>query len=446
MCHKRTSCKHKQLSCQILNPHDCHTIHLFFVAALALTMLARLWLARRHLRHIAAHRAEVPAAFREKIPLKDHQKAADYTMAKTRLGMLSVLFEAALLLAFTVAGGIQLIADISDAWFSAPIAQGMAIIVAVLLISALLEAPFGLYQTFVIEARFGFNKMTFALYLMDALKGLLIGAMLGLPLLFGVLWLMERMGTFWWLYVWLAWVVFSLLILFIYPAFIAPLFNKFTPMQNEAMKARIEALLDRCGFKAQGLFVMDGSKRSAHGNAYFTGFGKTKRIVFFDTLLENLNINEVEAILAHELGHFKRRHVMKRIAVTFAMSLGFLWLLGLLMQTTWFYQGLGVNTPHSTGSGQASTAIALLLFFMTLPIFTFIFGPLMSAYSRKHEFEADAYAAGQTAASDLINALVKLYQDNASTLTPDPLYSTFYDTHPPAMVRIAHLQAPHLVT
>ena len=403
-----------------------------FLAMLAFTLLGRLWLARRHLAHIAAHRAEVPAAFREKIALADHQKAADYTTAKTRFAMLGALFEAALLLAFTLGGGIQFIADLSNIWFSAPLAQGMAVIVAVLLISTLLEAPFGWYQTFVIEARFGFNKTSVALYLTDALKGLLIGAALGLPLLFSVLWLMERMGGYWWLYVWLVWVSLSLLILFIYPSFIAPLFNKFTPLDNGAIKARIEALLARCGFTARGLFVMDGSKRSAHGNAYFTGFGKTKRIVFFDTLLEHLSINEVEAILAHELGHFKRRHVLKRIAVTFAMSLGFLWLLGLLMQTAWFYQGLGVNTP--------STALALLLFFLILPIFTFIFGPVMSAYSRKHEFEADAYAAKQTAAGDLVNALVKLYQDNAATLTPDPLYSAFYDTHPPAMVRIARLQ------
>ena len=243
---------------------------------------------------------------------------------------------------------------------------------------------------------------------------------------------MERMGEYWWLYVWLVWVVFNLLILFIYPSFIAPLFNKFSPMQDEAMKTRIESLLNRCGFTAQGLFVMDGSKRSAHGNAYFTGFGKTKRIVFFDTLLERLSINEVEAVLAHELGHFKRRHVVKRIVATFALSLGFLWLLGLLMQTTWFYQGLGVSTP--------STALALLLFFMMLPVFSFLLAPIMSAYSRKHEFEADAYAAKQTDAADLVNALVKLYQDNAATLTPDPLYSKFYDSHPPAMVRIAHLQ------
>ncbi|HEU0189525.1 MAG TPA: M48 family metallopeptidase [Gallionella sp.] len=413
-----------------------------FLAALSLTTAAKLWLARRHLAHIAAHRAAVPEAFSKKIALSDHQKAADYTSAKTRFGMIGILFDAALLLLFTLAGGIQFIANICNAalnntGFSSPLIQGMATIVAVLLLSSLLEAPFSIYRTFVIEARFGFNKMTFALYLLDTLKGLLLGAILGLPLLFGVLWLMERMGGYWWLYVWLVWVVFNLLILFIYPSFIAPLFNKFTPMQDEAMKARIEALLGKCGFTAQGLFVMDGSKRSSHGNAYFTGFGKTKRIVFFDTLLERLSGNEIEAVLAHELGHFKRRHVMKRIVATFIISLGFLWVLGQLMQTTWFYQGLGVSAPISSGSG---TALALLLFFMILPIFSFLLHPLSSAYSRKHEFEADAYAAKQTDAADMVNALVKLYQDNASTLTPDPLYSAFYDSHPPAMVRIARLQ------
>ena len=413
---------------------------LFFVAALGLTTLAKLWLARRHLVHIAAHRAAVPDAFRERIPLAAHQKAADYTSAKTRFDMASTLFDAAVLLGFTVLGGIQFIADICNGWFSMPLTQGVATIVSVLLLSSLLEVPFGLYRTFVIEERFGFNKMTFALYFKDALKGLLLGATLGLPLLFGVLWLMERMGAYWWLYVWLVWMAFNLLVLFIYPSFIAPLFNKFTPMQDEALKARIEALLAKCGFTASGLFVMDGSKRSAHGNAYFTGFGKTKRIVFFDTLLERLSGSEVEAVLAHELGHFKRRHVMKRIAATFAISLGFLWLLGQLMQTGWFYEGLGV-TP-STGSGQAqSTALALLLFFMILPVFSFLLHPLFASLSRKHEFEADAYAAQQTDKTDLVNALVKLYQDNAATLTPDPLYSTFYDSHPPAMARIAHLQA-----
>ena len=409
---------------------------LFFIAALALTTLARLWLARRHLAHVGAHRGAVPEAFHEKISLADHQKAADYTSAKTRFAMLGILFDAALLLVFTVAGGIQFIADLCNGWFDTPLTQGMATIVAVLLLSSLLEVPFSLYRTFIIEAHFGFNKMTLRLYLTDAAKSLLLGAAIGLPLLFGVLWLMERMGEYWWLYVWLAWMAFNLLILFIYPTFIAPLFNKFTPLQDEAMKARIAALLGKCGFTAKGLFVMDGSKRSAHGNAYFTGFGKTKRIVFFDTLLERLSGNEIEAVLAHELGHFKRHHVLKRIAATFAMSLGFLWLLGQLMQTAWFYQGLGVNTP--------STALALLLFFMILPVFSFLLHPLLSAYSRKHEFEADEYAAGQTAAQDMVSALVKLYQDNAATLTPDPLYSKFYDSHPPAALRIAHLQSPRL--
>ena len=411
-----------------------------FASTLLLTTLAKLWLARRHLAHIAAHRTEVPQAFHEKIDLAAHQKAADYTSAKTRFAMLATLFDAALLLAFTLGGGIQWIADFWLHTFASPIAQGMSIIVSVLILSSLLETPFDLYRTFVIEARFGFNKTTLTLYLVDALKSMLLGAVIGLPLLFGVLWLMERMGVNWWLYVWGVWVTFNLLLLFLYPSFIAPLFNKFQPLQNESLKARIEALLLKCGFTASGLFVMDGSKRSSHGNAYFTGFGKTKRIVFFDTLLSRLTPNEVEAVLAHELGHFKRRHVVKRIALTFVMSLGFLWLLAQLMQADWFYAGLGV-TLHSPGSGQASsTALALLLFFLVLPIFSFLLHPLTSAYSRKHEFEADAYAAQQTDARDLSSALVKMYQDNAATLTPDPLYSTFYDSHPPALVRINKLQ------
>lgn len=416
---------------------------LIFLAALALSTLTRLWLARRHLSHIAAHRSAVPEAFSAKVSLAEHQKAADYTSAKTRFGMLGSLFDGAMLLGFTLAGGIQFIAGrcnagLHHAGFDSALMQGVTTILAVMLLTSLLETPFSLYRTFVIEERFGFNKMTLALYFKDAAKSLLLGAALGLPLLFGVLWLMSAMGEYWWLYVWLVWMGFNLLVLFIYPTYIAPLFNKFTPLQDEAMKARIEALLAKCGFTASGLFVMDGSKRSAHGNAYFTGFGKSKRIVFFDTLLERLSGDEVEAVLAHELGHFKRRHVLKRIVMTFAISLGFLWLLGQLMQTDWFYAGLGV-TP-STSSGQASTAVALLLFFLILPVFSFLLSPVLSAYSRKHEFEADAYAAQQTDANHLISALVKLYQDNAATLTPDHLYSTFYDSHPPAMVRIANLK------
>ena len=412
---------------------------IIFIAALALTTLAKLWLARRHLAHIAAHRDAVPEAFSAEITLDNHQKAADYTCAKTRFAMLGIVFDAALLLVFTLGGGIQLAAELCQGWFDSSLLQGVATLAGVLLVSSLLETPFNIYKTFVIEARFGFNHMTLKLYLLDMLKGMLVGTALGLPLLFGVLWLMDSMGEYWWLYVWGAWMAFNLLILFIYPTFIAPLFNKFTPLQDETMKTRIEALLQKCGFTTSGLFVMDGSKRSAHGNAYFTGFGKTKRIVFFDTLLERLSISEVEAVLAHELGHFKHRHVVKRIVLTFALSLGFLWLLGMLMQNDWFYQGLGVHP--STSSGQASTALALLLFFMVMPVFSFFISPLMSAWSRKHEFEADAYAAQQTASSDLVNALVKLYQDNAATLTPDPLYSKFYDSHPPAAVRIANLQA-----
>jgi STE24 endopeptidase len=403
-----------------------------FISALILTTIAQMWLARRHLAHIQAHRAKVPSNFREQIDLSAHQKAADYTSAKTRLTMLSTPFNALLLFVFTLGGGVQWIADLWLATFTNSLIQGLAVILTVLLLSSLLEMPFSLYRTFVIEARYGFNKMTLVMYLADTAKGLLLGAIFGLPLLFGVLWLMERMGANWWLYVWGVWVTFNLLLLFIYPSFIAPLFNKFSPLQDETLKTRIKALLQKCGFTAQGLFVMDGSKRTSHGNAYFTGFGKTKRIVFFDTLLERLAPIEIEAVLAHELGHFKRHHVLKRIVFTFALSLGFLWLLAQLMEANWFYNGLGVTTP--------STALALLLFFMILPVFSFLLHPLMSYYSRKHEFEADAYAAQQTNAHDLASALVKMYQDNAATLTPDPLYSTFYDSHPPALMRIARLQ------
>jgi STE24 endopeptidase len=408
-----------------------------FIAAVLLTTSVKFWLARRHLAHIAAHRASVPAAFSEKIELAAHQKAADYTSAKTRHAMLAAAFDMLILLGFTLGGGIQWLSTIWQQTFDQAIAQGLALIVSVTLISSLLEMPFNLYKTFVIEARFGFNKMTFALYLGDALKELLLTALLGIPLLFGVLWLMGRMGENWWLYVWVVWVSFMLLLQFIYPSFIAPLFNKFSPLQDETLKAHIEALLKKCGFTASGLFVMDGSRRSTHGNAYFTGFGKTKRIVFFDTLLQRLSTPEIEAVLAHELGHFKHRHVLKRIAYSFILSLAFLWLLAQLMQADWFYRGLGVVMPDTA----FATAVSLLLFFMVLPVFGFLFKPLLSFYSRRHEFEADHYAAQQTAAADLTSALVKMYQDNAATLTPDPLYSAFYDSHPPALVRIGHLQS-----
>jgi STE24 endopeptidase len=402
-----------------------------FVSVLLSNAIVKLWLAWRQLDHVAAHRAEVPAAFRDRVDLAAHQKAADYTRTQVQFGSVNVLFDTALLLVFTLGGGIQWLNDWTTALTGNALLQGAAVIVAVLMLQSLLEMPFDLYRTFNIEARFGFNKMTLKLYFLDALKGLLLGAALGLPLLFGVLWLMERMGELWWLYVWAVWVAFNLLMLFIYPSFIAPLFNKFEPLRDEAQKSRIEALLAKCGFAASGLFVMDGSRRSTHGNAYFTGFGKTKRIVFYDTLLERLTPDETDAVLAHELGHFKRRHVLQRIALTFAVSLAFLWGLAQLLHADWFYQGLGVTTQ--------STALALLLSFMVLPVFTFLLHPLASAWSRRHEFEADDYAAENTDAGALSSALVKLYQDNAKTLTPDPVYAAFYETHPPAPIRIAHL-------
>ena len=316
MCHKHTFFRKQNLPTM-----TAARFTFIFLGMLALTTLTKLWLARRHLKHIAAHRMAVPDAFSEKITLADHQKAADYTSAKTSFAVLDTLFDAVLLLSFTLWGGVQFFAELCYGWFEKPLLQGMATFVTVLILTSLLELPFSMYRTFVIEARFGFNKITPRLYLIDVLKSLLLGVILGLPLLLGVMWLMERMGAYWWLYVWLAWMVFNLLILFIYPTFIAPLFNKFTPLEDEAMKERILALLTKCGFTANGLFVMDGSKRSAHGNAYFTGFGKTKRIVFFDTLLERLSGNEIEAVLAHELGHFKRHHVQKRILSTFLISL-----------------------------------------------------------------------------------------------------------------------------
>ncbi|MFM2397695.1 MAG: hypothetical protein RLZZ144_945 [Pseudomonadota bacterium] len=404
----------------------------FFVSALISNALIKLWLAIRQLNHVEEHREQVPAEFREKIDLASHQKAADYTCAKVNFSMLTIIFDSIVLFALTRGGVIQHLCDWSAQTFTNPLLQGVSLIVAVLVISSLLEIPFNLYNTFVIEARFGFNKTTWGLYLADTVKGVLLGTALGLPLLFGVLWLMSAMGDYWWLYVWLVWVTFNLALLFIYPTFIAPIFNKFKPIQDDALKTRIESLLQKCGFASSGLFVMDGSKRSAHGNAYFTGFGKTKRIVFFDTLLERLTGNEIEAVLAHELGHFKHHHVIKRIVYTFIISLGFLWLLAQLVNSTGFYNGLGVTSQ--------STASALLLFFIALPTFTFLFQPLSAAYSRKHEFEADRYAAQQTDARDLVTALVKLYQDNAKTLTPDPLYANFYESHPPALERITQLQ------
>lgn len=406
------------------------TFSFVFILALCATVVLRCWLAVRQLKHVAAHREAVPAQFAGRITLGSHQKAADYSMTRTRLGFLSLAIEVAVLLAFTLGGGLQVLHD----WWATRLdglTYGVALIFSVMAISSLVDLPLSLYTQFVVEEKFGFNRMTLKLFFADLAKQTLLGALIGTPLLLAVLWLMAQAGSLWWLYTWVFWCAFNLLILLIYPTWIAPLFNKFTPLADNELKARIENLLTRCGFASSGLFVMDGSKRSNHGNAYFTGLGKSKRIVFFDTLLSRLQGGEIEAVLAHELGHFKHRHVMKRIVLMFSLSLGFLAVLGQLMTADWFYRGLGVSTQN--------TALALILFFLVVPVFTFLLTPLSSLLSRRHEFEADRYAAEHASASELTNALVKLYEDNAATLTPDPLHSLFYDSHPPAALRIAHL-------
>ncbi|MDP9648292.1 MULTISPECIES: M48 family metallopeptidase [Paraburkholderia] len=406
-----------------------------FVVAVVAMVGTKLWLASRQIRFVAGHREQVPSQFAGTIALSAHQRAADYTVERTRLTMIEIVVGAAVLIGLTLLGGVQALDLAITDWLGRGYVGQIALVAAVIAITSAIDLPFDYFRQFVIEQRFGFNRMSKRIFIVDRLKGVLLGAAFGLPLLFVVLWLMNQAGSFWWLWTWIVWVVFQMLVLVLYPSFIAPLFNKFEPLKDEALKSRIEALMKRCGFAAKGLFVMDGSRRSAHGNAYFTGFGAAKRIVFFDTLLARLSGSEIEAVLAHELGHFKRRHVIKRMLVTFALSLAMLALLGWLAQSVWFYEGLGVR-PSLVGG---NSGLALVLFFLALPVFVFFVTPLGSLTSRKHEFEADAFAATQTRAQDLVNALVKLYEDNASTLTPDPLYTAFYYSHPPASQRIDRL-------
>lgn len=405
---------------------------LIFISALAFCTLLRLWLGMRQIRHVNAHREQVPPHFAGRISLDDHHKAADYTTAKTRLGLLEIMVGTLLVLALTLGGLLNDLTQLAGSWFpDSAYAQGVALFALYGLMGLVTNLPFAWYRTFGVEARFGFNKMTPALFISDTIKHLLLAILVGGPLILAVLWLMEFMGDRWWIWVWLFWLGFNLLMLALYPTMIAPLFNRFSPLTDETLKARIEALLARCGFCSNGLFVMDGSKRSAHGNAYFTGFGAAKRIVFFDTLLQHLQAQEVEAVLAHELGHFKHHHLWKRLGSMAVLGLGVLWLLGQVMGQEWFFAGLGIH--------QQGTAIALLLFSLVLPIFVFPLSPVFSAFSRRHEYEADAYAAAHTNGNDLATALVKLYRDNAATLTPDPMHSLFYDSHPPASLRIARL-------
>jgi STE24 endopeptidase len=406
-----------------------------FACALLGNVVLKLWLAHRQVRHVAAHRDRVPGEFAQRIPLHAHQRAADYTMARVRLGIVDLALGAAVLLVLTLLGGLQWLHDVLVAALPEhPLVRGVTLVVGVAVLTGIVELPVSWYRQFRLEQRFGFNRMTMKLWLVDLVKGTLIGTLLGVPLLWLVLWLMERAGSAWWLWTWGVWVGFNLLVLVVYPTVIAPMFNRFEPLADGEVRRRIEALMQRCGFAAKGLFVMDGSRRSAHGNAYFTGLGRAKRIVFFDTLLARLDAAEIEAVLAHELGHFKRRHIVKRIVMGLLASLLGLWLLGWLTRQPWFFQGLGVTPDPAMQS-----ACALVLFFLVLPIFTFVLQPLTSWMSRRHEFEADAFAASQTRAHHLVDALVKLYEDNASTLTPDPVHSAFYDSHPPASQRIARL-------
>lgn len=414
-----------------------HPWTLAFAIALLAGLAVRFWLATRQVRHVATHRDTVPVDFAGTVSLAAHRKAADYTIAKARLGLLEMAFGAAVLLGWTLLGGLDLLNRALLAWLGPGMGQQLALLAAFAAVGGLLELPFTLYHTFVLEERFGFNKMTWGLWLADAAKGLALGALVGLPIAWLILWLMGAAGSLWWLWAWGAWMGFNLLLLVLYPTVIAPLFNKFKPIEDETLKARVTALMQRCGFAAKGLFVMDGSRRSAHANAYFTGFGAAKRVVFFDTLLSRLSPGEVDAVLAHELGHYAHRHILKRIALLFTLSLAGFALLGFLSRQAWFYFGLGV-APNLEGPNDA---LALLLFLLAAPVFSFFVSPVMAQFSRRDEFQADAYAVKQTGREDLRSALLKLYEDNASTLTPDPLYVRFYYSHPPASERLARMAA-----
>jgi STE24 endopeptidase len=409
---------------------------LLFIAFLLSDIVLRLWLASRQIRHVQQHREIVPAEFADRIRLHSHQRAADYTVAKMQIAMVERVTEAAVLVGFTLLGGLQFLDLQLGYLIDNEMLRQLALIGAVLALLGIVGLPFSIWKKFKLEARFGFNRLTPKLFVLDSLKTLALSLLFGIPLVASVLWIMANTGANWVWWAWGIWVAFNLLILWLFPTVIAPLFNKFTPLDNPEMAQRIQALAQRCGFSLNGLFVMDGSRRSAHGNAYFTGFGKARRIVFFDTLLTRLNVDEIEAVLAHELGHFKRKHIIKRMAISFSLALAFTLILGWLSSQVWFYVQLGV-VPQL---GRPNDALALILFFLVIPVFTFWFTPLASWFSRRDEFQADDYAAQQCSPDALISALVKLYDDNAATLTPDPVHSAFYDSHPSAVLRIQNLK------
>jgi STE24 endopeptidase len=405
---------------------------LVFLVATLSYVVTLLWLNIRQDKAVAKSFNAVPAEFSEKITLEQHQKAGEYTQAKLLVNHFEIIFSTAVLLIWTLGGGLNWLDGIWQGLSDNTLYLGVGFIISLMIIGSIIDLPFSIYRTFVLEQKFGFNKMTIGTFIGDMFKGLLLMLIIGLPLIYAILYLMGAMGEFWWVYVWLVLTGFSLLMFWLYPTYIAPIFNKFKPLDNLELKAKIDNLLTRTGFKSDGVFVMDGSKRSSHGNAYFTGIGKNKRIVFFDTLLEGMEDQEVEAILAHELGHFHHKHIRKHMVSTFTISLLGLALLGYLITQEWFFDGLGVST--------VSNHAALILFTLTMPVFSFFIAPISNALSRKHEFEADAFAAKHTNAVDLVSSLVKLYRDNASTLTPDRLYSAFHDSHPSASIRIAELK------
>ena len=410
-----------------------HSFTLLFLFFLVASVVVRLWLCQRQLVHIQRHKNQVPEEFTDKIKLEDHQKAADYSCTRLRVGRVSLAWETVWLLVWTLGGGLSAI----DHWWAGyqltPLLNGIAVIGSLVVLTSILDLPFSLYSIFVVEQRFGFNATTWRTWFLDLIKTIALMLILGIPLIAAILWLMNQAGDYWWIYAWLVWTTFSLFMIWAWPTFIAPLFNRFSALEDASLKSRIDSLLQRCGFQSEGVYVVDGSKRSAHGNAYFTGFGKTKRIVFYDTLLESLSEDEIEAVLAHELGHFKRHHIRKSLILSLLITLVGFALLAWLMQSDWFYTALGVEV--------ASTHTALLLFILVMPVFTYFIRPLFSALSRKHEFEADEFAKSNSDYRALISALVNMYRDNASTLTPDPVHSMFYDSHPPASIRINHLKS-----
>jgi len=404
-----------------------------FVTALLASSVLQLWLTVRNMNHVRKRRDRVPEAFCDTVPLEDHQKAADYTVVKSSFGIIELAYGVVLMLAWTLGGGLDLLDELWRSAALGPLATGVGVVVSAFLLMGILDVPFSAYDTFSLEARFGFNRTTIGTFISDHLLHGLVVAALGAPLIWVVLLLMQDSGSLWWLYTWGVWMGFTLFMMWAYPVLIAPLFNRFKPLENDELRSRIQSILEKCGFTSNGIFVMNGSRSSGHGNAYFTGLGNNKRIVFFDTLLEGLETSEIEAVLAHELGHFRLKHVQKRLLSTAALSLAALYLLAWLMDQSWFYHGLGISQP--------STYLGLMLFLLVSPTFGVFLQPLFSALSRRHEFEADAYAAKQADPADLIRALVKLYKKNANTLTPDPLYSAFHDSHPPAPVRVAQLSA-----